>query len=142
MDDAKWTLADSGLSQEEKEQLVKAWRERQNETDTVLTQLERLYDLNNIDILSKCWFDYNMKLIVNHNVDIPLKGKINWYNKCKCGNYIIHVTPIYPRRGGTMYQNVICLCDSNIRYLMRIHNICYTCARKRIGQELSEMLSV
>lgn len=129
-DDGTWTLADSGLSQEEKEQLVKAWRQNQNVTDTTLAQLERLYDLNNIDILSKCWFDYNMKLIVNHNVDIPLKGKTNWHNKCECGNYILHVEPIYPRRGCTMYQNVSHLYDTNIRYIMRIHNVCYTCAKR------------
>lgn len=46
MDTGEWTLADSGLSKEEKEQLVKAWRENQNETDTTLAQLERVYFKN------------------------------------------------------------------------------------------------
>lgn len=50
MNTGEWTLADSGLSQEEKEQLVKVWRENQNETDIILTQLEQAYILNNIPI--------------------------------------------------------------------------------------------
>lgn len=142
MDDGKWTLADSGLTQEQKEALVRAWKENQNETDTALTQLERLYGLNDVDILSKCWFDYNMKMVINHDIDIPLNGKFKWHNKCECGNYILHAEPIYPRRGSSIYHNVRCLYDTNVRYMMRIHNICYTCAKKRIGEEMSAMMSV
>lgn len=53
MDNGKWTLADSGLTREQKEALVRAWKENQNETDTALTQLERLYGLNDVDISRK-----------------------------------------------------------------------------------------
>lgn len=96
-----------------------------------------LNDINNLRILNDQFFWYHINESVKKNVnDIQCKGKINWHNKCECGNYILHVEPIYPRRIVSSGQKYAIMHDMNLRYLMRVRNICYICAQKRLGKGL------
>lgn len=97
----------------------------------ILNDIYSLRDLNNHFF----WYQINESVKGNVN-DIQCKGKINWHNKCKCGNYILHAEPIYPRRALTSGQKYAIMHDMNLRYLMRVRNICYTCAQKRLGKGL------